>query len=382
MTFAWPYALLSMLAVPALLGVYLVQRRRKRRSAITFSSIALIRAAMPSKKRWRTLLPLGLFLVAIASLAVGSARPQAAVKVPIGRTSIILALDVSRSMCVSDVPPNRLTVAQDAARRFIADQPGRTRIGIVAFAGYAELVVPPTTDKRALTAAIDGFTTARGTAIGSAMLKSIDAISSVNNSVRPIGNDANADSGDGLGAIPIPPSTDPSQVPADTVAPPKEGYVPDIVVLLTDGANTRGIPPLDAVAEAVKRRIRVYTIGFGTTNPTEPVCTAQQLGGEGLSDGSFGGSNGFGGGGIGGGGGNIRPFLVVDEPTLREVARVTGGRYYKAEDANQLRKVFDGLPKQVVLQKRKVELSAVFAGLGAILVALATGLSLFWNRST
>ena len=381
MNFAWPYALLSLLAVPALLGVYRVHRRRKRRSAISFSSIALIRAAMPSKKRWRTLLPLGLFLVAIASLAVGSARPQASVKVPIGRTSIILALDVSRSMCVSDVPPNRLTVAQDAARRFVADQPGSTRIGIVAFAGYAELVVPPTTDKRALTAAIDGFTTARGTAIGSAMLKSIDAIASVNNSVRPIGTDANAGSGDGLGAIPIPPSTDPSQVPADAVAPPKEGYVPDIVVLLTDGANTRGIPPLDAVAEAVKRRIRVYTIGFGTTNPTEPVCTAQQLGGEGLSDGSFGGNNGFGGGGIGGGGGNIRPFLVVDEPTLREVARVTGGRYYKAEDANQLRKVFDGLPKQVVLQKRKVELSAVFAGLGAILVALATGLSLFWNRS-
>ena len=136
------------------------------------------------------------------------------------------------------------------------------------------------------------------------------------------------------------------------------------------------------MAEAVKRRIRVYTIGFGTTNPTEPVCTAQQLGGEGLSDGGFGGNNGFGGGGIGGGGGNIRPFLIVDEPTLREVARVTGGRYYKAEDANQLRKVFDGLPKQVVLQKRKVELSAVFAGLGAILVAVATGLSLLWNRST
>lgn len=382
MSFTWPYALMSMFAVPALLGLYLLHRRRKRRSAVAFSSIALIRAAMPSKKRWRTLLPLALFLAAIASLGVGSARPQAAVKVPIGRTSIILALDVSRSMCVSDVPPNRLTVAQDAARRFIADQPGSTRIGIVAFAGYAELAVPPTTDKRALTAAIDGFTTARGTAIGSAMLKSIDAIASVNNSVRPIGNDASADSGDGLGTFPIPPSTDRSPVPADTIAPPKEGYVPDIVVLLTDGANTRGIQPLDAVAEAVKRRIRVYTIGFGTTNPTEPVCTAQQLGGEGLSDGGFGGNNGFGGGGIGGGGGNIRPFLIVDEPTLREVARITGGRYYKAEDANQLRKVFDGLPKQVVLQKRGVELSAVFAGLGAILVTLAAGLSLLWNRST
>ncbi len=326
---------------------------------------------------------MALFLGGLASLALGSARPQAAVKVPIGRTSIILALDVSRSMCVSDVLPNRLTVAQDAARKFIAEQPGGTRIGIVAFAGYAELVVPPTTDKKALKAAIDSFTTARGTAIGSAMLKSIDAIASVNNDVKPIGNDVNTESGDGFDQFPTPPSTDPAPTPTDTIPPPAEGYVPDIVVLLTDGANTRGIQPLDAAPEAVKRRIRVYTIGFGTTNPTAPICTAQQLGGEGLGDGGFGGNGGFGGGngGFGGGGGNIRPFLIVDEPTLKEVARTTGGKYYKAEDASQLGKVFDELPKQVVLQKRNVELSAVFAGLGALLVAVAAALSLLWNRS-
>ena len=382
MSFTWPYGLVLMFAVPSLLGAYWLQRRRKRRSAVVFSSVSLLRAAMPSKNRWRRLLPMSLFLAGLASLALGSARPQAAVKVPIGRTSIILALDVSRSMCVTDVLPNRLTVAQDAARKFIADQPSGTRIGIVAFAGYAELVVPPTTDKKALKAAIDGFTTARGTAIGSAMLKSIDAIASVNNDVKPIGNDVNTESGDGFDQFPTPPSIDPVPTPTDTVVPPAEGYVPDIVVLLTDGANTRGIQPLDAAPEAVKRRIRVYTIGFGTTNPTAPICTAQQLGGESLGDGAFGGGNALGAnGGFGGAGGNIRPFLVVDEPTLREVARTTGGRYYKAEDANQLRNVFDELPKQVVLQKRNVELSALFASLGALLVAVAAGLSLLWNRS-
>ena len=382
MSFTWPYGLVLMFAVPSLLGAYWLQRRRKRRSAVVFSSVSLLRAAMPSKNRWRRLLPMSLFLAGLASLALGSARPQAAVKVPIGRTSIILALDVSRSMCVTDVLPNRLTVAQDAARKFIADQPSGTRIGIVAFAGYAELVVPPTTDKKALKAAIDGFTTARGTAIGSAMLKSIDAIASVNNDVKPIGNDVNTESGDGFDQFPTPPSIDPVPTPTDTVVPPAEGYVPDIVVLLTDGANTRGIQPLDAAPEAVKRRIRVYTIGFGTTNPTAPICTAQQLGGESLGDGAFGGGNALGAnGGFGGAGGNIRPFLIVDEPTLREVARTTGGRYYKAEDANQLRNVFDELPKQVVLQKRNVELSALFASLGALLVAVAAGLSLLWNRS-
>ena len=193
--------------------------------------------------------------------------------VPYARTSVILALDVSRSMCSSDIRPNRLAVAQDAARTFVENQPKGVRMGLVVFSGFAELTVPPTTDRKALAAAIDGLTTGHGTAIGSAMLKGLDAIAEVNPGVRPVG-DA--------------PETEPAPAGAK---PGTNGFVPDIVVLLTDGANNRGIEPLDAVPYAVERRVRVYPIGFGTTNPAPPACTREQLGGD-VFDGGFGGGAG------------------------------------------------------------------------------------------
>jgi Ca-activated chloride channel homolog len=277
--------------------------------------------------------------------------------VPIGRTSIIHALDVSRSMCSTDVDPNRITVAQAAARQFVQDQPAGTRIGIVVFSGSAQLAVPPTNDHKVLIGAIDGLNTAFGTAIGSAILKSLDAIAEVNPNVQPVGDAPTGDVGT-AGA---------------------KGFVPDIVVLLTDGANTRGIKPLDAVPYAIQRGVRVYTIGFGTTQPAALVCSRAQLGGAALGDGGGGGfRGGGGGGGFGGGGGGGSP-LVADEPTLQAVADQTGGMHYSAQDTGQLRKVFADLPKDVVLQKKKTEISAIFAAIGALLAAAAIVASIRWS---
>ncbi len=363
MSFTWPLALLSLLFVPVLLGAYIWQLRKRRKGAVRFSSVALIKAALPKRSTWKRHVPVGLFLASIAGLGVASARPQTSLKVPLNRTSIILALDVSRSMCATDVKPNRLTVAQDAARNFVKSQDSSTRIGIVAFAGFAEVVVPPTTDKKQLVQAIDNLTTARGTVIGAATLKAIDALAAVNPDVRPV--DVAGDAAPGRAA--------PATAPGDG------SYVPDIVVLLTDGANTRGIDPIEAAKQAVDRHIRVYTIGFGTTNPTSMVCTSAQLGGEAFDQG-FGGGGGFprdpGGQNAGGG----RSFLVIDEPTLTKVAEMTGGSFHRAEDATQLRDVFENLPKQISLQKKDQEVSAVFAAIGALLGVAAMGLSLLWNR--
>jgi Ca-activated chloride channel homolog len=382
LTFRWPVAFLLLLLVPLLVAIYLWQRKKRRRIAVRYSSVALVRSALPKHSRWRQLLPMIIFLSGLTSLAVASTRPQTTVKVPIARTSIILAMDVSRSMCATDVEPNRLTVAQTAARNFVKNQPQGTRIGIVAFAGFAELVVEPTNDKTKLISAIDGFTTARGTAIGSATLKSVDAIAAINPDVPPIGlgngytDGASTDIGNAL--PPFTPdetdSTDPA--PTDTtpsIPPPKGGYIPDIVVLLTDGANTVGIDPLEAAKQAAQRRVRVYTIGFGTSNPADMVCTPSQRGGY---EDSFGGN-----GGPFSRGGPLRQFLVIDEPTLQKVAQTTGGKYFRAQDSNQLEKVFNDLPKQVSLQSRKSEVSAAFAALGALLVTAALVLSLWWNRS-
>jgi Ca-activated chloride channel family protein len=365
MAWLWPWNLLLLLLVPAGIGAYVWMLKRRQRYAVRVSNLALLRAAQPRRSRWRRHLPFALFMLAVAGLITAFARPVAEVTIPMSRATIILAMDVSRSMCATDVPPNRLTVAQDAARAFVDDQSDGTQLGIVAFTGLAEIVVAPTTDKEQLRTAVDSFTTAYGTAIGSAVLRSIDAIAEVNDEVAPSGVNLRA----GL--------SDQEVAALENV----EGlYQPDIIVLLTDGANSRGPLPLDAAQQAADRRVRVYTIGFGTTNPGEMSCTREQLGSD-----VFGrGGGGFPGGGFdrggGGDGGNFRRFVVLDEPTLRGVAEMTGGEYFQAENADQLLEVFLNLPTHVTLQKESIEISALFSILGAVVATLGVVLGMRWNR--
>nr|WP_272955443.1 VWA domain-containing protein [Pedococcus badiiscoriae] len=264
-----------------------------------------------------------------------------------------MAVDVSGSMCATDVSPNRLAAAQDAVRKFIDAQDDRTRIGLVVFSGFAQVAVAPTTNHDDLLHAVDGLTTGRGTTIGAAILKSIDAIAEINHDVAP------ADTS----------GTTPGTTPGSPT--PRGKTVPEIVVLLTDGANTRGVTPQEAAVQAAARGVRVYPIGFGTTDPTQMVCTRDQLGG-GLFDGP---PSGF-GGGLGPGG---RNFLVVDEAALQTVAQITGGEYFKASDAGQLQGVLNDLPKHVDVQERNVEVSVAFAGLAALLLLLALGLAGRWT---
>ncbi|MEM7334227.1 MAG: VWA domain-containing protein [Chloroflexota bacterium] len=360
MTVLWPWLLLTLLLVPILVGLYIWNLRRKRKFAVRFSNVSLIRAAVPKRSRWRQHLPFVLFLLGVSSLLLAMSRPASVIEVPLSRTSIILALDVSRSMCATDVPPNRLTVAQEAALEFIDEQADGTKMGIVAFAGFAEIIVPPTNDKEQLTSAIENLTTSLGTAIGSATLKSIDAIAEINEAVEFSAVNLGDRAFDQDLDNPI--------------------YQPDIIVLLTDGANSQGIFPLDAALLAAERQVRVFTIGFGTDNPTEMVCTGQQIGSDAFS-GGFGNGGGFGGGGFGGGNfGGFRQFLVIDEQTLQDVAMITGGEYYRAENSDQLFDIFRNLPTEITLQEQETEISFVFSLIGAVFVLVSVGLSLRWNR--
>jgi len=373
MNVLWPLVLLFLLIVPLLIALYVWMLRRKRRFAVRYSNVALIRAALPKRSQWRRHIPFALLMVAVTSLITAMARPVAQVQVPLSKASILLAIDVSRSMCATDVPPNRLTVAQDAMNSFINDQAESTRIGIVAFTGYAQILVPPTNDKDQLHAAVDGFTTAIGTAMGSAILKSIDSIAETNDAVLPSGVDLSA-AEDG---------SEESLLSQLDVA--ETGYEPDIIVVLTDGASTRGIDPMVAAQQAADRKLRIYTIGFGTQDPGQMVCTRAQLGSDvfGPGSGNFGGGDrggGFGNFGGGGGAGGFRRYLLLDEPTLRGVADMTGGEYFLAEDADQLLDVFLNLPNHVEMQTENREVSVIFTALGALLSTLAVGLSLLWNR--
>jgi Ca-activated chloride channel family protein len=347
MTFAWPLALLALLAVPLLAGAYVWQLRRRRRRAVRYSSIALIRAAAPRRSAWKRHVPVALLLAALATLGLAAARPQLSVDVPVSQSALILALDVSGSMCATDVEPNRLTAAQEAVREFVQRQDSSTSIGLVLFAGFAQVAVAPTTEREPLLHAIDTLTTGRGTTIGAAILKSVDAIAEINSEVAP---------------------ADPGAAPAP--GPPRApgSFAPEIVVLLTDGANTRGIEPVDAAEIAAERGVRVYPIGFGTRNPTTMVCTAAQLGGRGFES-----RGGFGGGGGG------RNYLVADEAALQQVAEVTGGEYFAAADADRLQRVLEDLPRTVQTQHRQVETSVWLAGLAVLLLLAGLWAAARWT---
>ncbi|HET7477412.1 MAG TPA: VWA domain-containing protein [Dermatophilaceae bacterium] len=354
MSFEWPMVLPGLALLPALVVGYAWLHRRRRRDAVAYSSVALLRAAGAGRGGWRRHAPFALLLGALALLGLAGARPQLSADVPVAATSVIVAMDVSGSMCATDVAPNRLTAAQAAVRRFVRAQDSSTKIGIVVFSGFAQLAVPPTADHDELLRTVDSLTTGRGTTIGAAILKSVDAIAEINPDVAPAGDDP----------------ADPADPAGPAAGPPPGQYAPEIVVLLTDGANTRGIAPIEAAKVAQARGVRVYPIGFGTTNPMSMVCTAAQLGGN-----SFGGF----GGGFRGGLGRQANFLVVDEPTLRQVASITGGSYFGASDADQLEAVLADLPKHVQVQRLQLEVSVALAGLGGILLLFAFGAAARWS---
>jgi Ca-activated chloride channel family protein len=314
---------------------------------LRYSSLALVRAALPRYSRLRRHFPFAMFLLGLCSLIIALARPVRVVAVPSGQATIILTIDVSGSMRQVDIQPSRLEAAQAAALSFIQRQKATTRIGIVAFGGYAELILPPTSNQEALQLAVRSLTTARGTAIGSGILEAIDAIAEIDSSVAPsVAEGAPA------------PESQPTPVPSGA-------YVPHIIVLLTDGVATTGPIPLDAAQQAVDRGIRVYTIGFGTA------AGSTEFRGDpfGRSNQQFGGAGQFGG----------RFRRGIDEDTLRQIADNTGAEYYTASSAGELLSVFENLPTSLITKHEVMEISVLFTALGAFLAALATALSLLWH---
>jgi Ca-activated chloride channel homolog len=354
MDLLWPGFLVLLALVPILIGAYIFVLRRRRRYAVRYSSLSLVRQVLPRQSWVRRHLPFGLFLIALSSLTVALARPVSVVSVPSGQVTIMLTIDVSRSMCSTDIVPSRIQAAKNSAVSFIRNQKSNTQIGVVAFAGFAELVQPPTKDQKVLQAAVESLQTGSRTAIGSGILKAIDAISEIDKSVAP----SLADDG--------------SSIPPTPVA--KGAYAPDIIVLLTDGVSNTGPAPLEAAQQAADRGIRVYTIGFGTANGSEIARCDGGFGG----GGGGGGFGGFGGGfGGGGGGGGFR--RGIDEDTLKQVAAMTGGKYYSAESAGQLQSVFQSLPTYLITKHETTEITFAFAALGALVAAMAIGLSVLWH---
>ena len=346
MEFLWPGFLFLLILIPLLVGLYIWMLRR-RRFAVRYSSLELVRAALPKKSNWRRHLPVALFLLGLTSLVFALGRPVAILNVPTNQTTIILTMDVSGSMRSRDIQPSRLQAAEEAAFSFIQHQKSSTQIGLVAFSSFAEIIQPATTDQAALQAALDSLTVGRRTAIGSGILVALDAISQVDKNVARSITDTQ-------------PGVEPEPVP-------KGDYAPDIIVLLTDGDSNAGPDPLAAAQQAADRGVRVYTIGFGTLNG--PNASQSPFGGGGFSRRRrwlFGG---------GGGGGR----MGLNEPMLKQIASMTGGTYHLASSASQLESVFAGLPTYLIIKHEILEISVLFAALGALLAGIAILLSLIWR---
>ena len=293
--------------------------------------------------------------LAITLLILALARPFTDVTVASNRTTVMLALDVSWSMCADDVAPNRLTIAQEASEKFIESQEPGTRVGIVAFAGMAQVIVPPTTDRDELSEAVENLVTGMGTAVGSAIARSLDALAEVNPDIPPIRAYVGPDVSELGSAL-------------------EDSLQPDVIVLLSDGASNRGVRPLIAAHAARDRGVRVYTVGFGTTGQTVLRCTSEQLGGGQLPErlrragfGTFGGGFGFGN------------FLMPDEWTLSRIADITEAEYYLAESADELLEVFSTIPVQIEEHEERIEVSAVLTGISALLALAAVALGLRWS---
>ena len=361
MTLLWAELLPVLLLVPLLVVVYAWSRRRRQPPAARYSSLSLLAAAGPSRRRWRRHLPFSLLALAVGALGVALLRPVAVLAVPTNQTTILLAMDVSGSMCSNDIEPTRLAAAQDAASAFVRGLPDGTRIGIVAFSSLAAEIQSPTNDQRDLLGAIDSLNIGRGTAIGTGILTAIDAIAASDPNVAP----AQIDGRPGLPPLAVLPGA----------------YAPAIIVLLTDGANNAGVDPIDAAAQAADRGLKVFTIGFGTEGGgrIDPACRFELLGNEPGAGGfgGFGGGGGFGGtGGFGGNGGFRRG---IDEATLTTVADMTGGTYAPAESAAELQAVFEDLPTTLITRSETVELSVVFVGIGTALAGVALLLARAWR---
>jgi len=344
MSFLWPKLLWLMLLLPAMVAAYFWLLGR-RRVAISYSSIDLLRQAAGQRARWKRHLPAALLLTALASGLLALSRPSAMVTLPSQFQTIVLAIDVSLSMRASDVQPDRITAAQAAAKAFVSNHPPRSRIGIVSFGGSAQLVQPPTDSTEQLQAAIDRFQLQRGTATGSALLVAlgtlfpddgidVESIIFGRNSAGATGRSAPIDRPDSRRA--------PS-------APVKPGsYTSGVIVLLSDGRRTTGPDPIEVAKMVADRGVRVFTVGFGTVE-------GATIGGEGWS-----------------------AYVRLDEESLKAVAQITRGEYFHAATGADLTRVYEELNSRFVMERRETELTALFSLASALLTLLAAALSVWW----
>jgi Ca-activated chloride channel family protein len=347
-SFLSPENLWLLAVIPLAVVFYLVLLRRRKKAAVRYGNFGLLKQAIGPGNRIRRHIPPALFLLALLLMIFGISRPAAVMSVASHKSTVILAMDVSGSMRATDIKPSRVEAMQAAGKSFIAQQPRGVNIGIVAFAGAAFLVQPPTSDHTALGAAIDRFELQRRTAVGSGILTSLQALfpdedfdvspfTARGDYLDPAYNQF-ANRGRALGT--------PAKKKASPVEPGSNKS--SVIILLTDGATNTGPDPVEAARQAANHGVRVYTVGFGTPN----------------------------GAIVGFGGWEMRAQL--DEEALKRIADVTRAQYYRAGSAQDLQAVYKLLSKSIVVETKETEITSLFAAAAAVIALVSAGLSLLW----
>ena len=335
MSFLWPEMLWGLLVLPMLVAAYIMILQRKKKLAVRYANLAMVREAMGASQRIRRHIPPAFFLLALTAMLLALARPQTTITLPTQHETVILAMDISGSMRATDVEPNRLVAAQNAAKQFVSEQPENVRVGVVAFAGTATVAQAPTRNREDVIAAIDRFQLQRATAIGSAIIVSLATIfpeAGIDVGAMMYGNERKADRSDKPAVKPVAPGS----------------YASAVIILLTDGQRTTGPDSIQAAKMAAERGVRIYTVGVGTPE-------GKIIGFEGWS---------------------MR--VRLDEDTLKAVADITRGEYFYAGNAVDLKKVYQALNAKLVMERKKTEVTALFSGLAALLAVVSAALSLAW----
>ena len=344
MNFLWPQFLWFLAALPLLVLLYVWMLRRKKKMALQYASLSIVKEAMSARQGMKRHIPPLLFLFALTAMVVAMSRPVAVVTLPSNQQTIMLAMDVSGSMRATDVLPSRLVAAQIAAKAFITELPRHVKVGIVAFAGSAQVAQLPTTNREDLITAIDRFQLQRATATGNAIVISLATLfpdDGIDLQSLQTGRDRQR------GA-----AIDGEKKEKKAHDPVAAGsYTSAAIIMLTDGQRTTGVDPLDAAKLAADRGIRVYTVGIGTVD-------GETIGFEGWS---------------------MR--VRLDEETLKAIAQKTNAEYFYAGTAQDLRKVYEALSSKLTVEKKETEISALFAMAAAALALVSAALSLLWfNR--
>lgn len=324
MSFIWPGMLGSLLLVPLLIAAYvwLLNRREARTAALGTMGLLQTRSGRHLGRRKH--LPFVIFLLAITLLLVGFARPEVVVDLPRVEGTVILAFDVSNSMAADDLEPSRMEAAKSAARTFVEDQPLSIQIGVVAFSNGGLLVQPPTNVQADVLAAIDRLSPDGGTSLGQGVFTALNAIAG-----EPIALDEDTLDGD-LQSVDI------------------GQFGSAVIVLLTDGENTERPDPLDVSQLAANAGVRIFPIGIGS-----PDGTVVEI--EGFS-----------------------VATVLDEALLQEIAGLTNGAYFYAEDEADLQEIYDTIDLQLTIRGDKMEITAIVAGVSLLLLLIAGALSMLW----